>query len=127
MIDIDKFKNINDKYGHDIGDIAIKEVAKILHNNLRACDLVARFGGEEFCILLEDISSKDLEIMFERIRKNFEENIININEISINYTVSFGIAYGILDSLNDMVTLSDEALYYSKKNGRNRVTIKVTH
>lgn len=123
ILDIDKFKNINDTYGHDIGDIAIKEVKKILDVTLRESDLVARFGGEEFCILLEDISIEDTEVLFEKIRKRFEENIINANGKEISYTVSFGVVYGIASSLNEMMKLSDEALYFSKENGRNQVRI----
>ena len=126
MIDIDKFKNINDTYGHDVGDVAIKEIKKILDRNLRDSDLMARFGGEEFCIILEDISKENVATLFERIRKEFEDNVIEINNIKIKYTVSFGIAYGLLDSLEDMVNLSDAALYDSKENGRNQVTIKDT-
>jgi diguanylate cyclase (GGDEF)-like protein len=124
MIDIDNFKNINDTYGHDVGDIAIKEIKKILDKNLRASDLMARFGGEEFCIVLEDISEEDVKKLFEKIRKDFEHNVIDANTAEIKYTVSFGIAYGLLDSLEDMVILSDAALYESKENGRNKVTIK---
>ena len=126
MIDIDNFKNINDTHGHDIGDVAIKEIKKILDKNLRASDLMARFGGEEFCILLEDISQENVAMLFEKIRKSFEENIIKTTGIEIKYTVSFGIAYGLLNSLEEMVVLSDEALYHSKENGRNQVTIKNT-
>lgn len=126
MIDIDKFKNINDTYGHDIGDIAIKEIKKILDRNLRLSDLTARFGGEEFCILLEDISVEDIKKLFEKIRQEFENNVIDANGVKITYTVSFGIAYGMSDLLDDMVKLSDDALYYSKENGRNQVTIKET-
>lgn len=124
MIDIDNFKNINDKYGHDIGDVAIKEIKKILDRNLRASDLMARFGGEEFCILLEDISQENVAMLFEKIRNDFEKNIIKTKNHEIKYTVSFGIAYGLLDSLEAMVNLSDDALYDSKENGRNQVTIK---
>ncbi len=123
MLDIDKFKNINDTYGHDVGDIAIKEVKRILDDTLRESDLVARFGGEEFCIILEDITHEDTKALFERIRKRFKENIIQINDIKISYTVSFGVAYGMEKSLEEMVKLSDEALYYSKENGRDQVTI----
>jgi len=125
MIDIDKFKNINDTYGHDVGDIAIKEIKCILDMNLRKSDLMARFGGEEFCILLEDISVEDTKKVFEKIRRNFEENVIDANGIDIRYTVSFGVAYGMAGSLDEMVKLSDEALYYAKENGRNQVTINI--
>ena len=123
-IDIDKFKNINDTYGHDVGDIAIKEIKKVLDRNLREYDLVARFGGEEFCILLEDITCKDLKNLFERIRVDFEKNIIKIDNVELKYTVSTGIAYGVFDSLEEMLKISDEELYKSKENGRNQVNIK---
>ena len=123
-IDIDNFKKINDTYGHDVGDVAIKAIKTILDSNLRESDLVARFGGEEYCILLEDISLDDTKTLFEKIRKSFEANIMNIKGTQINYTVSFGIAYGGFNSLEDMVKFSDEALYKAKENGRNQVVIK---
>jgi len=123
MLDIDKFKNINDTYGHDVGDVAIKEVKRIIDESLRKSDLMARFGGEEFCILLEDISPEDTQRLFEKIRLNFENNKINMGETTISYTVSIGIQYGIADSLEEMIRLSDEALYYAKENGRNQVKI----
>jgi len=125
MIDIDRFKNINDTYGHDIGDIAIKEVKKILDTNLRVSDLMARFGGEEFCILLEDISLEHTKILFERIRKEFEQNIITIDSVTVSYTVSIGIYFGLSNSLEEMIRLSDEALYEAKESGRNMVKIKL--
>lgn len=125
MLDIDKFKNINDTYGHDVGDIAIKEVKKILDQSLRASDLMARFGGEEFCILLEDISLEHIEILFEKIRTKFEKNIIDIESSTISYTVSIGIFFGLANSLEEMVRLCDEALYEAKENGRNRIKIKI--
>jgi diguanylate cyclase (GGDEF)-like protein len=124
MIDIDKFKNINDTYGHDIGDIAIQEVKKILDKNLRTSDLMARFGGEEFCILLEDITIENTKLLFEKIRKKFEENVIDADGTKISYTISTGIYFGFSDSLEDMIRLSDEALYIAKESGRNRVEIK---
>lgn len=121
-LDIDKFKNINDTYGHDVGDIAIKEITTILDSNLRCSDLTARFGGEEFCILLEDVSLEDCKKLFEKIRKNFESNIIQIsNETSISYTVSIGVFYGILENVDAMIKKSDEALYKAKESGRNKV------
>ena len=123
MFDIDKFKNINDTYGHDVGDVAIKEVAKILDENLRDSDLMARFGGEEFCVLIEDISLNNVERLFEKIRKQFENNIIKINGLEIKFTASIGICYGMEDSLEDMIKKSDDGLYYCKNNGRNQIAI----
>jgi len=124
MLDIDKFKNINDTYGHDVGDVAIKEIKRILDDHLRKSDLMARFGGEEFCILLEGISFEDTQKLFEKIRQGFENNHIDIGEKSISYTVSIGIVYGVSESLEEMIRLSDEALYFAKENGRNQVKIK---
>lgn len=124
MIDIDKFKNINDTYGHDVGDDAIKEVKNILSKNLRDSDLIARFGGEEFCILLEDISIINLQKLFEKIRAAFEANVIQTNGLEISYTISTGVCFGLLDTLEEMIKLSDEALYEAKTTGRNKVIIK---
>jgi len=123
MLDIDKFKNINDTYGHDVGDVAIKEIKRILDNTLRKSDLMARFGGEEFCILLENISLEDTHKLFERIRQRFESNRIDVGTKTISYTVSIGVQFGLVDSLEEMIRLADEALYFAKENGRNQVKI----
>ena len=122
-LDIDHFKNVNDTYGHDVGDEAIKEIVTVLNKSLRKSDLVARFGGEEFCILLEDISKKETKLLFEKIRLNFEKNEIRFNEIVLSYTVSLGIAYGKSDDINEMIKISDNALYEAKDTGRNKVVI----
>jgi diguanylate cyclase (GGDEF)-like protein len=124
MIDIDMFKNINDKYGHDTGDIAIQEAKKILDKNLRISDLMARFGGEEFCVLLEDITIENVRLLFEKIRNKFQNNIIRTDRHIITYTVSIGIYFGLSNSLEEMIKLSDEALYAAKENGRNKVVLK---
>lgn len=124
MFDIDKFKNINDTYGHDVGDVAIQEIARILNENLRESDLVARFGGEEFCVLLENIELEDVETLFEKIRHAFEMNVLKVGDIEITYTVSIGVCYGMEESLDDMVKKADEGLYYCKENGRNQVHIQ---
>ncbi|MEA2099329.1 MAG: diguanylate cyclase [Campylobacterota bacterium] len=122
-IDIDNFKTINDNYGHNIGDIAIKEVIIILAKILKPSDLLARFGGEEFCILIEDITLKDAEILFEKIRLNFELNKIKLKEVFLKYTVSLGVAHGKIKNINDALKISDNALYEAKKQGRNRVIV----
>ncbi len=121
MLDIDFFKKINDTYGHDVGDIAIKEVAVILNKFLRNSDLISRFGGEEFCILMEDISLENVTSKFETIREYFEKNIIKTDQHELGYTVSIGLFYGMSNSLEEMITLSDKALYEAKENGRNRL------
>ena len=123
MIDIDKFKNINGTYGHDIGDVAIKEIKTICDKNLRESDLMARFGGEEFCILVEEISLENTKKLFEKLRASFESNSIKINDIKISYTVSIGVFYGLLESVEEMVNASDNALYEAKTTGRNKVFV----
>jgi len=123
MLDIDKFKNINDTYGHDIGDVAIKEVSRILNQILRKSDLMARFGGEEFCVLLENISLEDTTHLFEKIRDTFEKNIFTIADIEVQFTVSIGVFYGIQNTLDDMIKIADNGLYFCKQNGRNQVAI----
>jgi len=123
-LDVDFFKKINDTYGHDIGDVAIKEVSKILNKKLRSSDTIARFGGEEFCMILEDIEFDDLENIMEDIRAEFEKNVIKVEELKISYTVSIGVYYGLLESIEDMIKISDDCLYEAKNNGRNRVIIK---
>jgi len=123
MFDIDKFKNINDTYGHDIGDIAIIEVSNILKEYLKQDTLMARFGGEEFCVLIDNINLSDMETLFEKIRLVFENNIIKIDDLEISFTTSIGICYGIEDDLESMIKKADDGLYFCKNNGRNQIAI----
>ena len=90
---------------------------------MRSSDLIARFGGEEFCILLDDISEEKALNKFEDIRAAFESNILSVSGATISYTVSIGLYYGNACSLEDMLTLSDKALYEAKETGRNKVII----
>lgn len=127
MLDIDDFKKVNDTYGHKAGDLGIISVQKILEKNLRKSDLFARFGGEEFCIILEDISLENTEILLEKIRKEFETNVLESAGRKFSFTVSFGVSYGLLDTLESMINLADKALYQAKKNGKNRVKFYTVH
>lgn len=125
MIDIDKFKNINDTYGHDVGDIAIKEVAKILSTYLNENSLIARMGGEEFCVIITNRPEAEVIQTFEEIREAFEKNVINIDNLNLKYTVSIGLCTNLDpgECLEDMVKFSDLALYEAKENGRNNVNM----
>ena len=87
IIDIDNFKKINDTYGHNFGDIAIKEVANILNKNITTNGLISRLGGEEFCICFYNRSENEIKDLLEYIRKDFEDNIIKINDRELKYTV----------------------------------------
>ena len=122
MIDIDKFKNINDTYGHDIGDIAIQEVIRILNQHINNIEcIVSRFGGEEFCTMVFDENEKDFLQLLENIRLAFENNIIKTQKGNVSYTVSIGYCLNKLKTIDEMIIASDEGLYKAKNSGRNQV------
>lgn len=126
MTDIDHFKRVNDTYGHTIGDQAIIAVARILSAGLRTNDLLCRYGGEEFCILLPDATPTQALDIIERLRAEIERNAgSSIRSVeSLNFTSSFGIASLSSEmSLNELIERADFALYASKHDGRNRVTL----
>ena len=125
MIDIDFFKNINDTYGHAAGDIVLEEVAKIIKSCTRNADTAARYGGEEFVVMLNNTSASAAMAVAERIRKSVEEKSIMYDGKKINVTISIGVSsYNFdLESAKSIVERADKALYESKQNGRNRVTL----
>lgn len=121
-IDLDFLKKINDTYGHNFGDIAIKTIAEVLKSNARSVDVPARIGGEEFNVLLPGINSDGAMVAAERIRKSIESaEIDTIGHI----TGSLGVAtYGVhSDNVDELLELTDQAMYTSKRNGRNQVTL----
>lgn len=121
MADIDFFKKVNDTYGHAAGDEVIKMTARSLNEVVREQDMVARFGGEEFCVILPGATEQQAWQIAERCRLNIENSEIN----GIRVTGSFGVstlAFGAVDA-SELVQQADEALYFSKKNGRNRASI----
>ena len=138
MMDVDHFKNFNDRFGHKIGDLILKMIAQICTQNVRNVDIVGRHGGEEFIILFPSTSSKSAAEVAERIRRQVEE--INLQEISqffetingvmipsktVGVTVSIGVAE--LDdsykSIDALVDHADRAMYLAKNEGRNRVKV----
>lgn len=121
IIDIDNFKMINDTYGHDIGDIAIKEVARILNKNINSNAIISRLGGEEFCICFYNRSENEIYELLEYIRKEFENNKIKVNDLILKYTISIGVSLDFGKNFDDMIRIADEYLYVAKKEGRNRV------
>jgi len=121
-LDLDHLKQINDKYGHSHGDVAIKTVADALKMNARSIDVVARMGGEEFNILLPGVDSKGGLIAAERIRKAIEsKEIETIGHVTASIGVSTYLEHS--DNITELLELTDQAMYLSKKNGRNQVTI----
>jgi diguanylate cyclase (GGDEF)-like protein len=123
MIDIDHFKSINDRYGHEVGDEMLATVAKCLRANTRETDILCRYGGEEFCILAVNLSPDHLSEFFERIRMALMAVAHPIGDETISLTASIGVCAMAGDSIQDMLRKADQALYRAKDNGRNRVEI----
>lgn len=121
-LDLDHLKQINDAYGHNYGDIAIKAIAEVLKNNARSIDIAARMGGEEFNLLLPGVDSAGGCIAAERIRKAIEA--VELEKIG-RITASLGVATYLEHSedIEELLEITDRAMYESKRNGRNRVTI----
>ena len=124
MIDIDHFKEINDACGHDSGDRVLKTLAKKLIDETKNGDLIARFGGEEFCIVLKNVSNEEAVKFFVNLRANIASCNVQLKKEQKNFTVSIGVAFSRSDyKLDELLELADEALYRAKENGRNRVEI----
>ncbi|SHH20895.1 diguanylate cyclase [Thermosipho atlanticus] len=122
MCDVDHFKLINDKYGHLMGDEVLKQVANVLKENLRKSDVLGRFGGEEFIILLPNTTSEVAREISERLRRKIEE----LNEFPQKITLSFGVAsypQTMVETPTELIGYADDALYKAKELGRNRVIV----
>ncbi len=123
MIDIDNFKQINDKYSHDIGDLVLKEFSKILQNNISHKDLCARLGGEEFVLAFTDISTKEVLFKVEKIREETQRTKIKIAENKdLYFTASFGISDNKkTNNIDKILHKADAFLYEVKKSGKNNI------
>ncbi len=126
MIDIDDFKHVNDTYGHDIGDKVIKVLANKLKAKTKGQDLVARFGGEEFCVLLKNIQRRSAKKFFEDLSVEIASTLVEIDlEKSIHFTVSIGVSTKPLNSLEEMIKEADIHLYEAKQSGKNCVVLNI--
>jgi diguanylate cyclase (GGDEF)-like protein len=125
IADIDHFKRVNDTYGHDVGDLVIKELANIHGRMKRNTDAVARFGGEEFVTICEETDAEGAQLLAERIRSEFEKTTFHADGKTIRCTCSLGIATfpEAGETWDELFRRADEALYASKRSGRNRSTI----
>lgn len=131
MTDIDFFKKVNDTYGHAVGDLVLKSIAKIIRGQLREYDIAGRYGGEEFSILLPFTKINEAQMVAERLRKTIEDKIIDISKVNpdsetkeIQVTLSLGI-YEMQadDNEEELLKKADKALYQAKNTGRNKVVV----
>jgi len=125
MIDIDHFKEVNDNYGHLVGDEVIRHISALIQEQVRDTDISGRYGGEEFSIILADTPLKNSYIFAERLRKVIEDSLVKYNDIEIKYTISIGIAE-IEESIKTSeawIECADSALYTAKETGRNKVCL----
>jgi len=122
MVDIDFFKKVNDTYGHDTGDKVIVHLSEMLSSITKHDDMVARFGGEEFCIVLKDVDKTTVDKIFEKIRRDVEKSYVTSDDgDEIRYTISIGVVMNSDETLEEIVNQSDMMLYKAKQNGRNMV------
>lgn len=120
LVDVDRFKGVNDRYGHLVGDHVLKSVADALRQAVRDCDLLARFGGEEFAVLVAGATPEEFTSAAERVRKFVEQAQIECNGLQLQATISCGVAEASGgEEIVSLLRRADEALYASKSAGRN--------
>ena len=126
MIDADHFKNVNDVYGHDVGDLVLRFIVDTCHDSLRKNDVLARYGGEEFVVLLPETAVDGAQAVFERLRERIAQTPLQLGDgRSVSITVSVGLA-GLIDyeeGFEELLKRADDALYLAKRSGRNRVQV----
>jgi diguanylate cyclase (GGDEF)-like protein len=127
MIDVDDFKQFNDRFGHPAGDFALRNIAELLRKCARTTDIIARYGGEEFAVILPESTPGGALMVAERIKSEVaEHNFIPNARNSVHLTVSIGIYSSESGDVSEdqMVSLADEASYVAKKSGKNQVVVK---
>lgn len=123
MLDIDYFKQINDTYGHIVGDSVLEEVAKLIEENIRKEDIFGRVGGEEFALLVPLADIKTAHAIAENLRQKIDKYELPVGNKLLNITCSFGVASGEQENIDKVYANADSALYLAKNNGRNRVEV----
>jgi diguanylate cyclase (GGDEF)-like protein len=128
MLDIDHFKRVNDTHGHDVGDVVLKETARVLRATTRQGEEASRLGGEEFFVVCPNSTESQAAVCAERLRGAIERSLIKNGGFDGNVTVSLGVAQRnpAMTSLDALIKASDEAVYASKAAGRNRVSLAST-
>ncbi len=125
VFDLDNFKDFNDSYGHSIGDLILSNIAKRIANRLRASDVLGRYGGDEFVLLLSGISDDHIKPILERLRQSISLEPINIGNELLFITISMGVSTNAVSGydLTNLLRHADHALYHVKKSGRNRALV----
>jgi diguanylate cyclase (GGDEF)-like protein len=125
LIDIDHFKNVNDTFGHPTGDEVIRQLSKMLTKTARDSDIVGRYGGEEFAVLLPNTTADQAMFFADRLRKRIEKLTVNHEDNRLNFTISLGVSEFSHDFKTHVnwIDATDKALYLSKQNGRNQATV----
>ena len=125
LLDLDYFKRINDRFGHRVGDEALRALVAVLRRELREVDLIARIGGEEFVILLPDSTGETAVNVAERLRSAIENTIVSYEDAAVRFTVSAGVTPMLSSdaTLESMLHRADAAMYVAKRSGRNRVVL----
>jgi diguanylate cyclase (GGDEF)-like protein len=127
MIDVDDFKKFNDRYGHLLGDTILKEVTSVFDHCIRTIDVLGRYGGDEFIILLPEAGPETAKVVADRIKKSIGEHVVTHKKKALKVTVSIGFHY--FDDLTntdkkEFIDKIDQALYLAKTSGKNRVASK---
>jgi diguanylate cyclase len=124
VCDIDHFKRVNDTYGHQAGDKVLRIIARSIASRLRKTDFIARFGGEEFVVLMPETSAEQAYAVIDHIRESIAECPFHFKEKPVTITLSFGVTAFAGENKPDAVfARADKALYQAKEQGRNRVII----
>lgn len=124
ILDADHFKKVNDNHGHIVGDFVLKKLATLFQQNIRREELLGRYGGEEFVVVMPEVDSSGAFQLAEKLRKTVETTVFKSGETELPVTISVGVAtLGEEKSVKDFLDTADQALYRSKEEGRNRVTI----
>jgi len=124
LSDIDDFKKFNDNYGHDCGDFVLVLAADVMRSNVRKQDVISRWGGEEFLLLLPETEMSAAKSVAERILKGFSDNFYEYNHYRLKISMTFGIStYSPSDSIDSCIKMADESLYEGKKSGKNCIVL----
>ncbi|MDP2043933.1 MAG: GGDEF domain-containing protein, partial [Candidatus Omnitrophota bacterium] len=123
MIDIDNFKQYNDRYGHLVGDAILREISKTIRQTVRQIDFIGRYGGEELCIVLAETDKEQANFAAERIRQGIASAVIKVYDEELKATVSIGVSTfpDNAGNIKDLIEMADQALYLAKETGKNKV------